>query len=124
MATAPRLLIVDDDAFVRHLLRDLLSDEGYLFSEATNGEEAVAQVQKESPDVVLLDLLMPKMSGIQALAEIRKVMPDSRVLVISSLDSEGLIQQALGAGAVGFVVKPFHPLEIKAAVKKALNTGE
>lgn len=124
MSAARRLLIVDDDAFVRHLLRDLLSDEGYEFSEAKDGEEAVSRVSTDAPDVVLLDLLMPKMSGIQALAEIRKVVPDARVLVISSLDSEALIQQALGAGAVGFVVKPFHPLEIKAAVKKALSSGE
>ena len=118
----PRLLIVDDDLFVRSLLKDLLEPEGYAFTEAANGEEAVARVQSDRPDVVLLDLLMPKMSGIQALAEIRKLVPDSRVLVISSLDSDALVQQALGAGAAGFIVKPFHPLEIKEAVKKALRS--
>ncbi len=116
----PKLLIVDDDRFVRDLLRDLLAPDGYAFCEAADGEEAIRMVEAEKPDVVLLDLLMPRVSGMDALRTIRERMPASRVLVITSLDSDALVSQAMAAGAQGFVVKPFHPLEIKQAVRKAL----
>lgn len=118
-----RLLIVDDDRFVRSILKDLLAADGYDFSECGDGLEAVEQVRSDPPDLVLLDLFMPKMSGLEALQEIRKAEPAQKVVVISSLDSEPLVQQALDAGAAGFVVKPFHPLEIKSAIKKALRPG-
>lgn len=121
---AARLLIVDDDTFVRSILKDLLAPQGYELAEAVNGEDAVQWARDTQPDIVLLDLLMPKMSGIQALTELRKVAPATRVLVISSLDSEPLIAQAMGAGAAGFIVKPFHPVEIQEAVKKVLRAGE
>jgi two-component system chemotaxis response regulator CheY len=118
----PKLLIVDDDRFVRDLLRDLLSPEGYDFCEAQDGEEAIRRVEEERPDVVLLDLLMPRVSGMDALRIIRQRVPASRVVVISSMDSEALVAQAFAAGAQGFVVKPFHPMEIKEAVRKALRS--
>lgn len=118
-----RLLIVDDDLFVRKVLNDLLAVDGYLITEASNGAEGVARAAAERPDLVLLDLFMPKMSGLDALARLREVAPASRVLVVSSLDSDALVQQALDAGAAGFVVKPFHALEIREAVKKALSQG-
>ena len=122
MNASTRLLIVDDDRFVRTLLKDALGDDGYQFTEASNGEEALASLRSAKADVVLLDLFMPKMSGIQALTEIQKVSPGQKVIVISSLDSEALVSQAMDAGANGFVQKPFHPLEIQAAVKKALRS--
>jgi two-component system chemotaxis response regulator CheY len=115
------VLIVDDDAFVRAYLKDALADTGYLLSEATNGEEAVDAVTNERPDVVLLDLLMPKQSGLDALTKIRHLSPESKIIVISSLDSDSLVQQALSAGARGFVAKPFHPLEVVGAVQKVLQ---
>lgn len=117
----PNVLIVDDDAFVRAYLRDALADTGYFLSEASNGEEAVDAVSSERPDVVLLDLLMPKQSGLDALTKIRHLSPDSKIIVISSLDSDSLVEQALNAGARGFVAKPFHPLEVVGAVQKVLQ---
>jgi two-component system chemotaxis response regulator CheY len=117
----PNVLIVDDDAFVRAYLKDALADTGYFLSEASNGEEAVDLVSVEKPDVVLLDLLMPKQSGLDALTKIRSLCPESRIIVISSLDSDSLVDQAMSAGAKGFVAKPFHPLEVVGAVKKVLQ---
>ena len=117
----PNVLIVDDDAFVRAYLKDALADTGYLLSEACNGEEAVNAVSSERPDVVLLDLLMPKQSGLDALTKIRLLSPESKIIVISSLDSDSLVAQALSAGARGFVAKPFHPLEVVGAVQKVLQ---
>jgi len=117
----PNVLIVDDDAFVRAYLKDALAETGYFLSEASNGEEAVDVASMERPDVVLLDLLMPKQSGLDALAKLRNICPESRIIVISSLDSDSLVDQALNAGAKGFVAKPFHPLEILGAVRKVLQ---
>lgn len=117
-----RVLIVDDDQFVRTLLKDVLVPQGHDCLEAKDGAEAIAQVRDGRPDVVILDLFMPTMSGMQALKEIRAAHPDSRVVVISSLSSEALVAEALAAGAAGFVTKPFHPLEIQEAVQQALAT--
>jgi len=117
----PNVLIVDDDAFVRAYLKDALADTGYFLSEASNGEEAVDLASVEKPDVVLLDLLMPKQSGLDALTKIRHLCPESRIIVISSLDSDSLVDQALSAGAKGFVAKPFHPLEVVGAIQKVLQ---
>jgi two-component system chemotaxis response regulator CheY len=124
-APAPRkILIVDDDALVRTFLTDALSGQaGYLLTQALDGDQAVAEVQSGKPEVVLLDLFMPKKSGLEALAEIRKVHPDCKVVVISSLDSEALVEQALKLGAVGFITKPFHPVEVADEVRRALASS-
>lgn len=117
----PRVLIVDDDRFVRATLKDILEPLRLDVTEAADGREAVDQVKSHPWDLVLLDLFMPVKSGVEALMEIRKLGPSPRVLVISSLDSDMLVKQAIGAGANGFVLKPFHPVEITDAVKKQLR---
>ena len=113
------VLIADDDLFVRTFLRDVLSPEGYELLEAADGESALSAAREAKPDVVLLDLIMPKRSGLDVFGEIQRQSPASKILVISSLDAQSLVDQAMKMGAVGFVTKPFHPLEIAAAVKKA-----
>ena len=121
MLEAPSLLIVDDDMFVRVFLKDAIADVSLRIREATNGAEALERVEEEPPAVVLLDLMMPEMSGLEVLRAMRRVSPESRVVVISSLDSEAMIAEALAAGAHGFIGKPFHPLEILDAVRSALT---
>lgn len=123
MVAPARILIVDDDRFAREVLREALEleSEGYQVSEAGDGDEALERVRADEPHLVLLDLFMPKRSGIQALTQIRALSPATRVVVISSLDSPSLIEQAKEAGAVDFILKPFHPLEIQAAVRNALG---
>jgi len=118
----PTLLLVDDDAFVRRLLRDALAESGLEFRllEAGDGEEALQVASRELPELVLLDLFMPRRSGLDVLQAMKTASPGSRVIVISSMDAEPIVQQALDAGAVGFVGKPFHPLEIASAVRQAL----
>ncbi|HZH03444.1 MAG TPA: response regulator [Myxococcaceae bacterium] len=120
MTDPTTLLIADDDGFVRLTLKDALGNKGYHFLEARDGVEAVSACAEKAPSLVLLDLMMPNKSGLEALTELRERHPHLRILVMSSLDSDSLVQQALDAGAVGFVVKPFHPLEIAGAVEKAL----
>src|SRR5687767_13192634 len=113
-----KVLIADDDVFVRTFLRDVLAAEAYELLDAADGESALAAAREAKPDVVLLDLIMPKRSGLDVFGEIRRQSPGSKILVISSLDAKSLVDQAMQMGAIGFVTKPFHPLEIAAAVKK------
>lgn len=122
-ARSPTVLIVDDDLFVRRLLEDALTDSGLALRllQAADGEEALAVAGRERPEVVLLDLFMPRLSGLEVLAQLRTAVPESRVVVISSMDAEPVIEQALQAGAAGFIAKPFHPLEIVSAVREALR---
>jgi two-component system chemotaxis response regulator CheY len=114
------ILIVDDDALVRRVLRDVLESRGHALLEAEDGREAIELLGERCPQLVLLDLFMPRLSGMEALTMMRERWPSARVLVISSLKSERLEAQALEAGAAGFILKPFHPMEITSAVDRAL----
>ena len=117
----PIVLIVDDNKLARALLRDSLPAGGYEVIEACDGAEAVDRFRAARPDVVMIDLMMPEKSGMEALAEIHAIDPKSRVVIISALDADSLRKSALESGAVGYVVKPFHPLEIADAVARALE---
>lgn len=126
-ADAPvTVLLVDDDQFVRALLRDALGHvaEELRVLEAGDGEEAVALAERERPRLVFLDLFMPRMSGLDVLGRLRERVPEAHVVVVSSMDAEPVVEQALAAGAAGFVGKPFHPLEIVSAVRAALGRRE
>jgi two-component system chemotaxis response regulator CheY len=122
MSSSPTLLLVDDDKFVRNLLRDAITESGLevRLLEAADGEEGLEIASRERPALVLLDLFMPRRSGLEVLTAIREASPETRVLIVSSMDAEPVVEQALAAGAVGFVGKPFHPLEIALAVRQAL----
>jgi two-component system chemotaxis response regulator CheY len=122
MAETPTLLLVDDDMFVRRILKDVLAETGLELRllEASDGQEGLEVAAREKPALMFLDLFMPRRSGLEVLGAIKEVSPHTRVLVISSMDAEPVVEQALAAGAVGFVGKPFHPLEIASAVRQAL----
>lgn len=121
--TSVNVLVVDDDEFMRAYLRDLLVESGHTVTEARNGNEAIRMVAADAPDLVILDLLMPEKSGLDALPLLLRERPALPVIVVSSLDSQVLIADALAAGAVDFVTKPFHPTEIDRAVSHALGEG-
>ncbi len=122
MDLTSHVLIVDDDRFIRSAVRDALRDEPDLrLSEAEDGDEALAAVIAEQPAVVLLDLLMPRKSGLEVLSEMLRRSPGSRVIVMTSLQTDSLEALARESGAAGFLAKPFHPLELIAAVRRALE---
>jgi len=117
-----RILIVDDDALARRVLGDALAPLGCVVEEAKDGEEGIARYRQARPDVVLLDLMMPNASGLQTLEALRREDPTCRVVVVTSLEADSLRASTRQAGAVGYVVKPFHPIEIRDAVERVLNT--
>lgn len=101
-----RVLLVDDARAVREALRELLTDIGVdVAGEASSGEEAVAVVELLRPDVVLMDLRMPGMTGLEATRAIRHAIPEVRVVIVSAYDDETLREAAAAAGASGYVVK-------------------
>jgi two-component system chemotaxis response regulator CheY len=116
-----RVLIADDASFMRQMIREIIEEEGYeVVGEATNGIEAVAQFEALSPDLVTMDIVMPKCSGIDAVKGILKDNPNARVVMCSALGQETLVMEALQAGAADFIVKPFKPENVIATLKKVL----
>lgn len=113
-----RVLIVDDEALVRHALRIFLESAPAtaVAGEAVNGAEAVEQYRALQPDVVLMDIQMPVMNGIEATKIISAAYPNARVLAVTTFSSEGHVVAALGAGACGYLVKDTHPDEIVSAI--------
>jgi two-component system chemotaxis response regulator CheY len=116
----PEVLIVDDDQLIRAMVRDALADVPCEVREADSGDAALAAIEQRKPAVVLLDLVMPGKSGLEVLKLIEGAGP--RVLVLSALDTEALMQQAMSMGAHGFLAKPIHPLDVQNLVRGALET--
>ncbi|MGZ5032377.1 MAG: response regulator [Usitatibacter sp.] len=120
-----RILLADDHALVRAGIRSLLEDiEGVsVVAEARNGREAVALSKSTHPDVVLMDISMQDLNGIEATAQIRAEVPTARVLILSMHATEDFVRRALKAGASGYLVKDSAPLELTMALE-ALMRGE
>ena len=118
-----RVLICDDHTLVRAGLRRLV--EGFegveVVAEASNGEEAVSRARQTLPDAILLDLSMPGRSGFEALDELRQVVPQSAVVIMSMHDDPMQVRAALARGARGFVVKEGAPAELEIALRAAVN---
>ena len=117
------VLVVDDAAFMRMMIRDILSKEGYVIHEAVNGRDAVEKYAEIQPDLVTMDITMPEMTGIEALREIRATDQDARVLMVSAMGQQKMIVEALEAGALDFLVKPFQPTKVLETVKKCLQAS-
>lgn len=118
-----RVLICDDHTLVRAGLRRLV--EGFegveVVAEASNGEEAVTKARQTLPDAILLDLSMPGRSGFEALDELRQVVPQSAVVIMSMHDDPMQVRAALARGATGFVVKEGAPAELEIALRAAVS---
>lgn len=115
-----KILVVDDAQFMRVRLTKLLVGQGYEVVEAENGEEAVQTYQVERPDAVLMDITMPHKDGLEALADIREIDPQAKVIMLTALGQESMVVQAVQAGARDYVVKPFDPSRVMMALQKIL----
>jgi two-component system chemotaxis response regulator CheY len=117
------VLVVDDAAFMRMMIRDILVKEGYVIHEAVNGRDAVEKYTEVHPDLVTMDITMPEMSGLDALRIIRQKDSSARVLIVSAMGQQKMIVEALESGAMDFLVKPFQPTKVLETVKKCLQSS-
>jgi DNA-binding NarL/FixJ family response regulator len=120
-----RVVLVDDHALVRQGFRRILEDDPELtvVGEASNGTDAIALVKKTDPDVVVMDMAMPEMSGLHATMEIIKQRPGTKVLILSMYSDEQYVRNALDAGAKGYILKSAIENDLTRAVK-AVAAGE
>lgn len=114
----PKVLVVDDAQFMRMRAVKLLTQNGYECVEAQNGLEAVEQYRKEKPDAVMLDITMPDMDGLEALRQLMQLDGDAKVAMVTAMGQQSIVMEAIKAGAKDFVVKPFDPNRVLAAVQK------
>jgi two-component system response regulator AtoC len=124
MTRKPRILVVDDEAPMRESLRDWLLEEGYDVGLAASGKEAIAMAQDGTWSVVLLDLKMPGMDGLETLAELREVAPNAEVVMMTAYATVDTAVKAMKSGAYDYLVKPFDPDEMELQIKKILSHQE
>jgi DNA-binding response OmpR family regulator len=114
-----RILVVDDEIAIRNLLKEFLSRKGYDVYTASDGKTAIAKVKEIRPHIVLLDIMMPGMGGLETLKEIRKVDPMVGVIIVTAIFDEELGKRAIELGAYDYITKPvnFDYLETVLMVK-------
>ena len=119
---AKNILICDDAAFMRMMIKDVLSKNGYtVIGEAENGLRAVEKYNELHPDLVLMDITMPEMDGIQALKKIKSGDPSANVIMCSAMGQQAMVIESIQAGARDFIVKPFQAERVIEAVKKVIG---
>jgi two-component system response regulator AtoC len=115
------VLVADDDASIRSLLKQLLADEGYAVLEAATGGEVVEQVAESSPDLVIMDVRMPELDGIEALQKVKSSSPHTAVLIMTAFGTSNAAIKAMELGAFDYVTKPFELDKISHTVKRAFQ---
>jgi two-component system response regulator AtoC len=115
------LVVADDDASIRSLLKQLLSDEGFNVLEASTGIEVVEKVKEASPDLVIMDVRMPELDGIEALARLKSTNPKTAVLIMTAFGSSNAAIRAMELGAFDYITKPFELDKISHSVKRVLD---
>ncbi|MCK4224477.1 MAG: sigma-54-dependent Fis family transcriptional regulator [candidate division Zixibacteria bacterium] len=119
--SSERILVVDDELFVRELLLEFLSTEGYEVSLADSGEKAVELMETQPAEVVLVDLKMPGIDGIETFKQIKKIAPDTLAIIMTGYPTIESSIEALRQGAYDYVVKPFKLNDLKTSIEKALR---
>ena len=119
---AKNILICDDAAFMRMMIKDILTKNGYnVVGEAENGKVAVDKYLELKPDLVLMDITMPEMDGIEALKAIREKDANACVIMCSAMGQQAMVIEAIQSGAKDFIVKPFQAERVLEAVKKVIG---
>ena len=119
---AKNILICDDAAFMRMMIKDILTKNGYnVAGEAENGAKAVEKYNEIKPDLVLMDITMPEMDGIQALKKIKDSDSSALVIMCSAMGQQAMVIESIQAGAKDFIVKPFQADRVIEAVKKVVG---
>ena len=119
---AKNMLVCDDAAFMRMMIKDILTKNGYVVvGEAENGAKAVEKYNETKPDLVLMDITMPEMDGIQALKKIKEGDPGAMVIMCSAMGQQAMVIESIQSGAKDFIVKPFQADRVLEAVKKVVG---
>ena len=119
-----KILVVDDEVEICNLFVKVLVEEGYKVNTACNGKEALRKVRKEQPDVVLLDIIMPEMDGVETLAAIKKFNRNIQVIMITAYGTIDTVIKTTELGAYDYVTKPFDLEKAKRIIKRALKERE
>lgn len=119
---AKNILICDDAAFMRMMIKNVLAKGGYnVVGEAENGAKAVEKYKELSPDLVLMDITMPNMDGLEALKAIKSKDPNANIVMCSAMGQESMVIDAIKSGAKDFIVKPFKPDRILKTVSSIVD---
>ena len=117
-----RILLVDDAVFMRMKLKDILEKNGYeVVGEAQSGVEAIEKYMSEKPDLVTMDITMPEMDGVTALKKIKEFDPKAKVIMCSAMGQQSMVMDAIQAGAIDFIVKPFDNDRVIESINKAIK---
>lgn len=120
---AKTILVVDDAMFMRKMLKDILSQAGYeVVGEAEDGDDAYHKYKQFMPDLVTMDITMPNTSGIEGAKKIVSEFPQANILMCSAMGQENMVVESIGAGAKGFIVKPFKQDKVLDSVQKIIGT--
>jgi len=119
----PKVLIVDDTLFMRALIKDILVQSGKfdVAGEATNGKEAVEKFEELQPDMIMMDIVMPILDGIEAVRQIIKQDPRAKIVMCSAVEQEPLVIESIAAGAKDFILKPFSAEKILRVMDQVWN---
>ena len=119
---AKNILIVDDAIFMRMMIKDILTRNGYnVVGEAENGAKALEKYRELKPDLVMMDITMPEVDGIAGLKSIKAEFPDAKVIMCSAMGQEVMVLDAIRAGAMDFIVKPFQAARVMDSIKKTIG---
>lgn len=117
-----KIMLVDDAAFMRMMVKKALTESGYSdFVEAQDGAEAVQKYESEKPDMVIMDITMPNMDGLQALKKIRENDPSAKIVMCTAMGQESMVVDAIKSGAKDFIVKPFNAERVVSTVKSIVG---
>lgn len=122
--TAARILVVDDEESIRDLCARVLTRAGYVVATAPSGEDAIVRLQEEAFDLMISDIRMPGISGLEVLEHAKTTFPAIRVVLITGFGTPQTLTRARQSGADRILTKPFNPMELLAAVKESLPSSE
>ncbi|MBN8221099.1 MAG: response regulator [Spirochaetes bacterium] len=122
MSDKKKVLIVDDSGYMRQVIRRHLESKGFeVTGEASDGSEVVALAENLRPDLITMDLSMKTLGGIEATKQVKKAVPEAKVIVVSALGESRFIKEAVAAGAHDFIIKPFTEDRLISSVRSALK---
>ncbi len=114
-----KVLVVDDESIITMQISNMLESEGYdVVGTASDGGEAVKLAKKLHPDIILMDIIMPKENGLDAIPKINESLPDTTIIVLTALQSRAILMEALDAGAKDYILKPYSRGELLNILKK------